>query len=705
MTTQITLPPNDRAVGNPNPPGDMNLVSTALTAMQATLWVYASGDETGTTDTANINAALAALPDSGGTVWLAPGTFYINGVDVFGPDQGMIGAGSAYTLIEYVGSGTAIQAYESDFDSSSNGGRFGGFYLTGYNSTGDANGFSWGNLQAARCNDITIAGFAAGSGLLLENGYGAWSEQAEWTAIKLVENLNNVTFDNGSFDYSVYQFLIVALANQNGVLLQNAAGLQGCRLEVRGDFYAGETNTGAVIAIDPGSGGAGTSHIDNVQAYVVCETAGSGTGHYTLLMDGSSSGQGFSGAGIMAFTDVTEEFQGYSNPNGAPLAFSGFFNDPVLGGMVLGDCMVIEGGMQYKSTGTDASGLSSGDVNMQKASILTFQLASGNTDITFVNAGPRARREDLIIVQPATGAPGTITWPADVQWAGGSPPVLSTANGAVDWVRVMFTPPQNIFYGELVGSTFQESGGAAVGKYLCPPTAYAPSAATSLTTASATMAAITGAASTVAAGSNGGEISTIATWTSPSAGVLDVANGTLFPSAGGAVTVAASGSTTAIVTYTGTTATSLTGCAYVSGSATGTVATGGAVTLTSSVATTGSFTAPASGSVLVTVSNLVSNLNAAGSKTWFGLAAHNEITPIVGNLVAFTDDTTGCSRTYSFSFLVTSLTAGTAYNYDLLFGVSQTTSTTLTVIAWGQSTTTPSSSSNGAPLTMTVQAA
>jgi hypothetical protein len=79
----------------------------------------------------------------------------------------------------------------------------------------------------------------------------------------------------------------------------------------------------------------------------------------------------------------------------------------------------------------------------------------------------------------------------------------------------------------------------------------------------------------VAAGSNGGQIANVATWSSPSAGVLDVASVLNFPSSGTA-TVATS-TTTATITYSGTSAGQLTGCAYVSGSATGLVATGGNV--------------------------------------------------------------------------------------------------------------------------------
>jgi hypothetical protein len=93
---------------------------------------------------------------------------------------------------------------------------------------------------------------------------------------------------------------------------------------------------------------------------------------------------------------------------------------------------------------------------------------------------------------------------------------------------------------------------------------------------------VTSPSTTVASGSNGGEISQIATWSHPSAGVLDVASIPANMPASGTLNVAASGSTTAVITYMGTTGNSFTGCAYVSGSATGTVATGGAVTLVTS---------------------------------------------------------------------------------------------------------------------------
>jgi hypothetical protein len=107
-------------------------------------------------------------------------------------------------------------------------------------------------------------------------------------------------------------------------------------------------------------------------------------------------------------------------------------------------------------------------------------------------------------------------------------------------------------------------------------------------------------ATTVASGSNGGEISQIASWggTYGGSGVLCVASGAIFPTTG-TVSVAASGSTNALVSYTGVSGNTLTGCAYVSGSATGTVATGGAVVLcgTVSMGTAGSGSIASNGAV------------------------------------------------------------------------------------------------------------
>jgi len=168
------------------------------------------------------------------------------------------------------------------------------------------------------------------------------------------------------------------------------------------------------------------------------------------------------------------------------------------------------------------------------------------------------------------------------------------------------------------------------------------------------------------------------------------------------VNVAASGATTAVVTYTGISSTTLTGCAYVSGSATGTVATGGAVTLTSVIPATGAFTAPPSGDVMVTVACLVLDATAAssGHDIMFGLAAAGTVTPVIGTTQTIQVLVTQVLQGACMKFYVSGLTAGTSYNLALLGAIGS--GDTATIYAYGPTSTTVGS--KGAPLVMTVQA-
>jgi hypothetical protein len=234
--------------------------------------------------------------------------------------------------------------------------------------------------------------------------------------------------------------------------------------------------------------------------------------------------------------------------------------------------------------------------------------------------------------------------------------------------------------------------------FLCTPTIVAPATSVSMATASATLSVITPAATTVAAGSNGGTIANIATWSSPSAGVLDVATTVAWPSQG-TVTVAASGSTTAVVTYTGTAAGQLTGCAYVSGSPSGTVSTGGAVTLTTSAASTGPFTAPQSGSVLVTVSLVYAGTSS--DVCAFALCTHGSASSIVGYVIATDSNSSANAFPTTMQFLVTGLSGSN--NLDLLFAIAG--GGTITVHVLGQTSTTPTGTSGvpAGPIVVTVQ--
>jgi hypothetical protein len=113
---------------------------------------------------------------------------------------------------------------------------------------------------------------------------------------------------------------------------------------------------------------------------------------------------------------------------------------------------------------------------------------------------------------------------------------------------------------------------------------------------------------------------------------------------------------------------------------------------------TGSFTAPPSGSVVVTAS-FAAQQSAAGNVLGFTLVAHGTSTTAC-NAIQVDAQAATSQAVYTMEFIVTSLTPGASYNFDLAAG---SPSGTITVHAYGNSTGT-ATSSRGAPATMTVQA-
>lgn len=117
--------------------------------------------------------------------------------------------------------------------------------------------------------------------------------------------------------------------------------------------------------------------------------------------------------------------------------------------------------------------------------------------------------------------------------------------------------------------------------------------------------------------------------------------------------------------------------------------------------TTGAFTAPASGTVVVTAS-FVGQYSTTSNGVVFGLLGHGTST-LYGTLFAYSVYATGIRYPASFSFLVTGLSGGTAYALDLAAAVNS--GTTYTIYAIGSTTPGFTGASAGAPVLMTVQAA
>lgn len=418
----------------------------------------AAGD--GTSDNASVFAAIgAAMGTAPCAVYLPSGTYKTSGpLPSCVQGQSLIGPSSASTAVNYTGSGTCLTAgLNGTFTGGEYGGRYEGFYLGGYGAGGSAVGMQVGNIQGTVIRDVAIYGFGGG-GLKFVNTGGGWSEQYQVTGLRLVQNGGtsgaNMTFDGSSCDYAVFETVIVATAGQDGIRMVNGAQLRGNRLAIRGNFYGGTPNAGAVIAIDRGDTD-GTSYIQAADLDIAVETAGTGTGHYTVLMGSANAVSQFTGQGVLAFINVAVPFQGVSNPNYLPFGFSGHLADTVLGTMAAGDGLAVIGGTQLGQSGSLAGGLYLGNVYFQFADVIAFRLASGANTLTFNGAAAGfAKRADLWISQPASGAAGTITWPAGIKWASAAPPALSSVNGYVDHVRLTYLPSESGWYGELAGTHY-----------------------------------------------------------------------------------------------------------------------------------------------------------------------------------------------------------------------------------------------------------
>ena len=117
---------------------------------------------------------------------------------------------------------------------------------------------------------------------------------------------------------------------------------------------------------------------------------------------------------------------------------------------------------------------------------------------------------------------------------------------------------------------------------------------------------------------------------------------------------------------------------------------------------TGSFTAPPSGSVLVTAS-FVGNIQTGTAGMAVGLAAHGTTTPLVSEIVEWAESAANVNRPYVATFLVTGLTPGTAYNFDLM-GATGSGSDAFQILALAQTSTTLTGANRGAPVIITTQA-
>jgi hypothetical protein len=296
--TQILLPPNNRTVGQGNPPADMNEVTTALMAMSATSYVAPTGDTSGATDAANIAAAISAH----GGVLLGPGTFYTSATIDMTSGQFLIGAGKWSTIINWVGTGDCIRALDTSTYTTRtvDGGGVIGVTINGSGAGAGSCALHAGDILQYQA-DLAVTGFSGAGdiGLHFDNE-SYWTEQAKVSAwingctTDVVFDCGGATTSAGSYDRGDFTFYVQHTTfTGDSIVFQNGAYLTGGRLRLFGNYSSSNTTfTQAVLSLTgsaPGGHPASYSNLSTCELDINIESDESLTYTFQTVNYGSTN--------------------------------------------------------------------------------------------------------------------------------------------------------------------------------------------------------------------------------------------------------------------------------------------------------------------------------------------------------------------------------------------------------------------------------
>lgn len=329
-------------------------------ATTTTTVIQPSGDVTGATDTAAINAANTAFDtaNTGGRIQLGPGTFYITAVTLSaqcvagtggGSGVSMWGTGSS-TLVNQVGNGIGISLHRT----SGYGAQFGQaaqqttsqlkyFTLDGTNATAGAIGLDWGDGWGYDI-DLTIANYTAANSIACQQiNRVFWTEKAH-VKLNLLNNLQPLIITRSaagdhSAEYNHYELYIFINTDAagatifNGVQVLGGLNLGGVVIEAHGNVSS--LPAGWNLAVNPIAlfsfvGNDGTGDWSRMYAgemhYKIEQNPGvpnSGNYPYDIYMGASTNAMKQS-TGRIAYTGGNSP---NGNINGAEFSFDG----PILG--------------------------------------------------------------------------------------------------------------------------------------------------------------------------------------------------------------------------------------------------------------------------------------------------------------------------------------------------------------------------------------
>lgn len=320
---------------------------TAAQVTGAVAQAVPTGDVTGAGDLAVLNAAVAALPATGGTVLMEPGNWYLvpGAFTVeLANTQPVVIDGQWGAVVNAVGgtAGEVIAMYNpanqgGDYNGNAFSMRSGvrGLLIDGTSADAGSTGLRLGDVMNAQV-DVIVQNFSGAGdiGAHFLNSV-TWTEQADVKVASVnctTAGVLEVTSGATSFGYCAFDFSVQAYPGQTGVHLLNGANPYNGSLRIRGNFgaQAALTGTPAVLAVtgvapaggdSPGS--VSSMFAQRLDVNVECN-AGAGTaGPYTIYADLANSAFINNCSGQMNFQSSGGDFTGSNMAGGGSFQFNG----------------------------------------------------------------------------------------------------------------------------------------------------------------------------------------------------------------------------------------------------------------------------------------------------------------------------------------------------------------------------------------------
>ena len=122
------------------------------------------------------------------------------------------------------------------------------------------------------------------------------------------------------------------------------------------------------------------------------------------------------------------------------------------GGIVLADQLLTRPEIKdYSETKIGVAAAATVDLDMTSGNVFTVT-ADQNTTFTFSNPSPTGRSCSFTLIWTQDSSDRTITWPASVDWAGGSAPDVTSGSGKIDVYTFFTLDAGTIWYGFQAGA-------------------------------------------------------------------------------------------------------------------------------------------------------------------------------------------------------------------------------------------------------------